>query len=135
VKNTPKAQLEKYLAMVTVLDATHYVGQTAPAPILFQFARHDPFISDRAALEYYRAASEPKVVKWYNTGHELNDMQALRDRDEWLQEKVGLGPVLPLLMEKLNAEGEGGLRPENRSLSSLLSHSSPVCSVAKTQDQ
>ena len=67
---------------------------TFTTTILFQFARYERFF-DRAAMERYaKAAREPKDVKWYDTGHDLNDVQALLDRAAWLREKVGLGPVL-----------------------------------------
>ena len=32
-------------------------------------------------------------VKWYDTGHELNDPQALTDRATWLREKLGVGKL------------------------------------------
>jgi hypothetical protein len=48
----------------------------------------------RPAMDRYAAAAPAaKTVKWYDTGHELNDPQALRDRAEWLRERVGLSPV------------------------------------------
>jgi hypothetical protein len=42
---------------------------------------------------YAQAARKPKEVKWYDTGHELNDVQALLDRAAWLHDKVGLGSI------------------------------------------
>ena len=72
-----------------LLDAIRYVGH-ARAPLLFQFANYERYF-DRASMEkYFQAASEPKQVSWYDTGHELNDLQALADRYRWLSEHVGL---------------------------------------------
>jgi hypothetical protein len=39
---------------------------------------------------YVAAASEPKKVLYYDTGHDLNDPQALRDRYEWLVKYIDL---------------------------------------------
>ena len=44
---------------------------------------------------YAEAASEPKRVLWYDTGHELNDLQALVDRLAWLRERIGIQVVNP----------------------------------------
>jgi hypothetical protein len=51
--------------------------------------------------KYADAASESKVVKWYDTGHDLNDVQALLDRSEWLRGKIGTGPITQILERKL----------------------------------
>jgi hypothetical protein len=40
---------------------------------------------DIGAMERYsRSATEPKTVRWYDTGHHLNDPTALTDRVRWL---------------------------------------------------
>lgn len=49
--------------------------------------------------QYAQAASEPKLVLWYDTGHELNDLQSLSDRANWLQRHIGIGPVAPILRQ------------------------------------
>jgi hypothetical protein len=36
------------------------------------------------------AASEPKKVLYYDTGHDLNDPQALTDRYDWLVKYIDL---------------------------------------------
>jgi fermentation-respiration switch protein FrsA (DUF1100 family) len=60
-----------------------WVGRAAPAKILFQFAHRDEYISYFDAALFVQAASEPKEVKWYNTGH-FFDEQAQEDREAWL---------------------------------------------------
>lgn len=50
---------------------------------------------------YATAASEPKLVKWYHAGHELNDVRALLDRAEWLREHIGLGSLAPILRREV----------------------------------
>ncbi len=39
---------------------------------------------------YVAAASEPKKVVYYDTGHDLNDPQALEDRYKWLAKYIDL---------------------------------------------
>jgi hypothetical protein len=71
--------------------------------VLFQFARHEQYFNEAAMLRYIKAASEPKVVKWYSTGHDLNDIQALIDRAAWLQKHIGINPISPILERRLKS--------------------------------
>jgi dienelactone hydrolase len=65
------------------LDAIHYIGHAAPATLLFQFGALDSNVPDTAAGEFYAAASQPKLIRWYDAGHALNE-QARLDRADWL---------------------------------------------------
>lgn len=96
-ETTPKEQLDAYFKTVSVLDAVNYVPHAAPTPLLFQFARFERYFNEASMLKYARAASEPKLVKWYDTGHEMNDMQSLIDRAAWLQKHLGIKSVAPFL--------------------------------------
>ena len=51
--------------------------------------------------QYAGAASEPKLVLWYDTGHALNDVRPLIDRANWLQKHIGMKPVAPILRGSL----------------------------------
>src|SRR4029077_17389457 len=79
-------------------DACHYIGQAAPASLLFQFARHDDFVSVYEAERYFGLASEPKRIAWYeNCNHELSK-EARIDRTLFLCEQLGLmTPSQPML--------------------------------------
>ena len=77
------------MCKMSAIDAIHFVGQAAPASLLFQFARHDEAISEHDARQYFEVASEPKEIKWYEAGHFLND-QARQDRIVWLSERLRL---------------------------------------------
>jgi hypothetical protein len=101
--NTPKAKLDAYLESCDRTAAVRYVPHAA-APLLFQFARYERYFDKAAMDRYANAARKPKLVKWYDTGHELNDVQALCDRSAWLREKIGLGPVVPILRRSLGTE-------------------------------
>jgi dienelactone hydrolase len=91
--STPEDARNKYIQTVSVLDAIRYVPYAAPTPLLFQFARFERYFNEASMLKYARAASEPKLVKWYDTGHELNDPQALRDRADWLHSQIGIKAI------------------------------------------
>jgi dienelactone hydrolase len=101
--NIPKAKLDAYLVTCDRTAAVRYVPH-ANAPLLFQFARYERYFDKAAMDRYANAARQPKEVKWYDTGHELNDVQALCDRSAWLRGKIGLGPVVPILRRSLGAE-------------------------------
>jgi len=99
-KNTPREQIDKYFKTIGVMDAINYVPYAAPTPLLFQFARYERYFNEAAMLKYAQAASQPKVVKWYDTGHDLNDVQALIDRANWLQKQIGIKPVVAILQKQ-----------------------------------
>lgn len=83
------AQVDEMVETMAPVDAIHFIGHAAPAALLFQFARHDQFVSGREALRYWRAASEPKEIRWYDTDH-FFDEHARQDRFAWLGERIGL---------------------------------------------
>jgi dienelactone hydrolase len=82
---------DQHLAEVyAVLDAERWIGQAAPAALFLQFARYDRFITEDQANRYAKAASEPKLVRWYECGHEFNDAQSTADREDWLARQLSL---------------------------------------------
>jgi cephalosporin-C deacetylase-like acetyl esterase len=92
-KNFSREQIAKFVEVVSAVDPVRYVGHAAPSAIFMQWARDDAWISEKAAHEYFAAASEPKEQQWYVAGHEVNDPRALRDRAAWLARRVGIRPV------------------------------------------
>jgi len=95
-KNQPAGQLEKYAQVTGDIDAIHFVGRASPIPLLLQFATYEQYF-DRTSMQHYVvAASDPKKVLYYDTGHDLNDPQALEDRYDWLVNYINLlrEPVL-----------------------------------------
>lgn len=98
--STPKEKQEAYLKSSERTAAVRYVPH-ATAPLLFQFARYERYFDKTAMDRYEKAARDPKEVKWYDTGHELNDVQALLDRAAWLSARVGLNSVESILAERL----------------------------------
>jgi hypothetical protein len=73
---------------------TSFVGDAAPAPLLFQFAHFDIGVTAAESEAFYAAASEPKEQHWYDTGHVVNDVTAVADRARFLARHLDL-PALP----------------------------------------
>ncbi len=95
-KSRPPGQFERYAQVIGDIDAIHFVGHAAPIPLLLQFGNFEQYF-DKTSMEHYAAAaSDPKKVVYYDTGHDLNDPQALKDRYDWLTKHIGLRPV-PIL--------------------------------------
>ena len=101
-QNNREGKFNRDIEILSPVDPIHYVSHAKPSAILFQFARRDRFVSEKQAMQYSEAGSEPKTVKWYDTGHELNDIEALRDRADWLRQQIGIAPLAPVLRKKLN---------------------------------
>jgi len=90
LKTKPDEFKKSYVQAMQGLDPIVLIRSAAPATLLFQFANLDTFITRDAALLFYRAASSPKQIKWYQTTHEM-DLEAARvDRCDWLAEKLKL---------------------------------------------
>jgi len=98
------AGLNDYLKVISVVDAIHYIGRTSPTALLFQSARLDPGVSEQEALEFFRAAGEPKELKWYDAVHEVTDIAAVCDRARFLAKELKLPPIDPLLRKKAGLE-------------------------------
>jgi len=89
-KSQPAGQLEKYAQATGDIDAIHFVGRAAPIPLLLQFANFEQYFDKVSMQHYVAAASEPEKVPYYDTGHDLNDPQALQDRYDWLVKYINL---------------------------------------------
>ena len=84
----PKGQLDTYLNTLADLNAVNYVRYAQPVPLLLQFANFEQYF-DRASMDRYAAAAtEPKTVLFYDSAHDLNDPQALKDRVDWLAKRL-----------------------------------------------
>jgi dienelactone hydrolase len=89
-KALPAGVLDRYVQVVGEVDAIHFIPKAAPTAVLMQFARFEEHFDRESANRYIAAASEPKKVLWYDSAHDMNDPQALRDRYAWLVGHVGL---------------------------------------------
>ena len=98
-KTLPKGKLEKFVEVYGQLDAIKFVPHSAPVSLLFQFARQERVMTEAHMRKYAEDASNPKQVKWYDAGHELQDIQAMIDRASWLQKQLDF-PALTVLLKK-----------------------------------
>jgi hypothetical protein len=83
------ASATEYQEAFAPLDPVNYVGEAAPASVLFQFAMSDRYVPGYIADKLSEAASDPKKTESYESGHELDDA-ARRDRLAWLGTELGL---------------------------------------------
>ena len=84
------AALPQFIATLAPADSILYVGHEAPATLLFQSARHDQGVPSSDAQAFFDAASEPKQIIWYDTGHQMKLPQVDRDRTEFLKKQLDL---------------------------------------------
>ncbi len=101
-KSRPSGQFERYAQITGQIDAIRFVHRAAPIPLLLQFGNFEEYF-DKTSMEHYVAAtSDPKKVLYYDTGHDLNDPQALEDRYNWLVDHIGLHrlPITPSSLPK-----------------------------------
>jgi len=87
---TAKAGEAVYRQTMKEIDPINYVAHAAPASLFFQFAKTDKFITRETAMAYYAAASNPKLIKRYDTVHELDVEAAKNDRRAWLARQLRL---------------------------------------------
>ena len=85
-----KEQQENYFTTLASVDPISYIGYVAPSALFLQFGKKDRYPSEEMQILYAKAASNPKLVKTYDAGHELNE-EARADRAEWLRKQLKLG--------------------------------------------
>lgn len=94
LSSMPPEQAKRWLEAMEPTEPIRWVGQAAPAHLLFQNGRQDTTVPEADGRAFQEAGSEPKKVLWYDAGHQLND-QATRDRHLWLAEQIGITPPPP----------------------------------------
>ena len=87
-----KEQQNNYFGTLATVDPINYIGYVAPSILFFQFGKTDSYPTEETAKVYSEKASNPKLVKFYDAGHALND-EARRERLEWLQKQLKLGKL------------------------------------------
>ena len=90
LKAKPEDFKKHYGEALEELEPISVIKRAAPAALLFQFANMDTYISREAAQRFFRAAGQPKQIRWYNTTHEMNIETARTDRQEWLTSRLRL---------------------------------------------
>ena len=82
----PPDARQKFIDELAPLDPVRYLPKLQ-APVLLQFANHDEHVARARADLVIASAREPKEVRFYETGHELN-ADATRDRLAWLAARL-----------------------------------------------
>ena len=85
-----KGQLDTYLNTLADLNAVNYIRFAQPIPLLLQFANFEQYFDRPSMDRYAAAATEPKIVLFYDSTHDLNDPQASKDRFDWLAKRLAL---------------------------------------------
>lgn len=80
---------DAYRRKLAPLDPINFVAQLAPAPVFFQFASHDEYVSLDAASLFYGAARPRKQTAMYDAAHDLRNPDATADRVTWLIRQLG----------------------------------------------
>src|SRR5918999_1975569 len=75
--------------ILEVVDPLRHIRNAAPAKLLFQNGRRDQLVPRAALVALHRAASQPKELRWYPSGHEPT-ARVNRDMLAWLTEELGL---------------------------------------------
>ena len=86
----PELRTEQFTETMDPIDPIHYIGNAAPSALFFQYGFDDESLPPDLALNFIDYAREPRLVKFYETGHMLN-YQAFLDRAEWMTTQLGLG--------------------------------------------
>lgn len=70
-------------------DPLRYVGHAAPSALLFQNGRRDEIVPQAALKALADAGSDPKELRWYDTGHVPSE-KSWADSRNWLAGRLGL---------------------------------------------
>ena len=83
-----------WLNAMTPIEGLRFIPIASPTELLFQIGRFDTAVPFADAEALASAASEPRDVRIYETGHSLN-AQALYERQLWLHQQLGIDPPPP----------------------------------------
>jgi hypothetical protein len=80
-------RIADYRRTISEIDPARFVSNIAPTSVMFQMGNKEEYFDHQRMQTLADEASEPKVVKWYDAGHLLNE-QARQDRDDWLVDEL-----------------------------------------------
>jgi dienelactone hydrolase len=83
-----RRRLTAYTRALRFADSINYVGHAAPSALLFQNGTRDPLYTRKSIRRYFAAASKPKTLRWYRSGHDLPP-RATADRTAFLRAQLG----------------------------------------------
>lgn len=83
--------LETFKRQLAPIDPVNFTALVAPAPVFFQFANKDEYVSASAAAAFYAAAVSRKQMATYAAGHDLHTPEVAADRLAWLMRELAPG--------------------------------------------
>jgi cephalosporin-C deacetylase-like acetyl esterase len=89
----PEERFKRFISELESLDSVHYIQDSAPAAIFFQFVYDDEYVSKDQSEQFYAAASSPKEMAWYETDHLFEKGEAdhaYQDRTRWILKQLGI---------------------------------------------
>ena len=91
--NSPLRQVsaqvaQRWIDAMSPIEPICFVQRAPPASILFQSGRRDNLVRPTDAERLHATASQPKTIKWYDSGHDQGPA-GQRDYLEWLHDKIG----------------------------------------------
>jgi uncharacterized protein len=86
------AELDRWLATMEPLESLYFVRHAAPSAFLFQNGLHDEEIAEVSARRLHEMASEPKDIRWYDSGHDPTPdaPEVWCEQAEWLKDQLEL---------------------------------------------
>jgi dienelactone hydrolase len=87
VRYAPADLQEELETILEKTDPIHYVGLAKPSELLFQDGRQDEVVPEAALKGLAGAGSEPKEVRWYESGH-VPSPKMWSDSRTWLADKL-----------------------------------------------
>jgi fermentation-respiration switch protein FrsA (DUF1100 family) len=75
--------------ILSVIDPVNYVSKPGARELFIQAGRADLAVSPEQLTALMRAASEPKRIKWYPTGHAMSN-RAFTEGENWLAQELEL---------------------------------------------
>ncbi len=87
VASAPAADRTRVRAALGSVDPIRYVALARPGSLLLEDGTQDEIVPHAALENIVRAAPHGTLVRWYPTGHALND-KAYRDAFAWLARKL-----------------------------------------------
>jgi cephalosporin-C deacetylase-like acetyl esterase len=86
---------KQWIDIMWPIESIHYIGHAKPAALLFQNGIKDDLVPSYLALDYQNAGSDPKTVKWYESGHFL-PFEHVLDQLKWMSQYIGITNVRDL---------------------------------------
>lgn len=83
---------ERWLTAMEPLESLYFVRHAAPSKLLFQNGLRDEAIARVSADRLHEMASDPKEVRWYDSGHDPTPdaPEVWCDQAAWLKEQLEL---------------------------------------------